>query len=136
MDMKAVNEQVIREHRAGLEITVPGMHRERIVLLTTTGETSGTRSTAPMLLIPSDDGVLVVASNNAAPEPPHWFRNLVADPAVHVEEPDREYDAIAEVLDDATRETTWQRIILDYPFLVEQQEQAGRPLPLVRLVEA
>ena len=136
MDMKAINEQVIRQHRAGEELSVPGMHRERIVLLTTTGAKSGRPTTAPMLFVPSDAAIIVIASNDGAPRPPQWYRNLLADPAVHVEEPEREYDGISRVLDGDEHSRAWATLIAGYPFLVDQQEKAGRELPLVEIVEA
>jgi deazaflavin-dependent oxidoreductase (nitroreductase family) len=136
MDMKAINKQVIAEYRAGEPLSLPGMHRERLALLTTTGSKTGKRSTAPMLFVPSGDGILVIASNDGAPTPPHWYGNLLADPAVHIELPDREYDGIAHDLEGAERDEVWAQLVVDYPFLADQQERAPRTLPVVRIVEA
>ena len=135
MDMKAVNEQVIIDFRAGGEISLDGMHRERLVLLTTTGAKSFTPTTAPVMFTTTDNGILVVASNDGAHEPPQWFHNLVADPVVHVEEPEREYDGAARVLAEKVRDAAWKRLIADYPFFVDQQENAGRELPLVEITK-
>ena len=135
MDMKAVNEQVIGDFRAGGEISVEGMHRERLVLLTTTGARTFTPTTVPVMFTRTDRGILVVASNDGADTEPQWYRNLVADPVAHVEEPTREYDGAAHVLGDAARANAWKRLIADYPFFVEQQKKAGRELPLVEISE-
>lgn len=135
MDMKAVNEQVIDDFRAGGEISVEGMHRERLVLLTTTGAQTFTPTTVPVMFTPTDSGILVVASNDGADEAPQWFHNLVADPVVHVEEPKREYDGAARVLAEKARDAAWKRLIADYPFFVDQQEKAGRELPLVEITK-
>ncbi|HEY4224996.1 MAG TPA: nitroreductase/quinone reductase family protein [Pseudolysinimonas sp.] len=135
MDMKAVNDQVIIDFRAGGEISIDGMHRERLVLLTTTGEESFQPTTVPVMFTPTDAGILVVASNDGAHEAPHWFRNIVADPVVHVEEPTREYDGAARVLAEKARGLAWQKLIADYPFFVDQQEGAGRDLPLVEITK-
>ena len=135
MDMKAVNDQVITDFRAGGEISLDGMHRERLVLLTTTGAQTFTPTTVPVMFTATDSGILVVASNDGAPEAPQWFHNVVADPVVHVEEPQREYDGAARVLAEKVRDAAWKRLIADYPFFVEQQEKAGRELPLVEITE-
>ena len=134
MDMKAINAQVVADFRSGGQISVEGMHRERLILLTTTDPTTGRSRTAPMLFLHDETGILVIASNNGAPVAPHWFENILVEPQVHVEEPDREYDGVARVLSHDDRDVVWQRIIVDNPFLIDQQEKAGRPLPLVEIL--
>jgi deazaflavin-dependent oxidoreductase (nitroreductase family) len=135
MDMKAVNDQVIADFRAGGEISVEGMHRDRLILLTTTGARTFTPATVPVMFTKTDRGILVVASNDGAEHEPQWYRNLVADPVVHVEEPTREYDGAARVLAQKVREAAWTRLIAEYPFFVDQQEKAGRELPLVEITK-
>jgi deazaflavin-dependent oxidoreductase (nitroreductase family) len=135
MNTRAVNQQVIDDFRAGREMSVEGVHRERIVLLTTTGARSFTPMTVPVMFTRTDRGILVVASNDGAENEPQWYRNLVADPVVHVEEPEQEYDGSARVLAQKVRETAWARLIADYPFFVDQQEKAGRELPLVEITK-
>lgn len=133
--MRAVNEQVIADFRAGGEISVEGIHRERIVLLTTTGARTFTPTTVPVMFTKTERGILVVASNDGAEDEPDWYRNLVADPVVHVEDPSREYDGAARVLAQKAREAAWAKLIAEYPFFVDQQEKAGRELPLVEITE-
>ena len=91
--MQAINRRVIEQFRAGGEIE--GMHRERLVLLTTTGRRSGCRHTTPMMFHREGDRVLVMASNQGDPKEPEWYRNLVANPRVTVEVGDERWDAIA-----------------------------------------
>jgi len=133
--MKAVNQQVIDDFRAGREISVEGVHRERIVLLTTTGARTFAPMTVPVMFTTTDRGILVVASNDGAEDEPQWYRNVVADPVVHVEEPEREYDGSARVLAQEAREAAWARLIADHPFFVDRQEKAGRELPLVEITK-
>jgi deazaflavin-dependent oxidoreductase (nitroreductase family) len=83
----------------------------------------------------TDAGILVVASNDGAHREPQWYRNLVADPVVHVEEPTREYDGAARVLAQKVREAAWAKLTADYPFFIDQQERAGRELPLVEITK-
>ena len=135
MDMKAVNDQVIDDFRAGGEISIGGMHRERLVLLTTTGAQTFAPTTVPVMFTGTDQGILVVASNDGAHEEPQWYRNLVADPLVHIEEPTREYDGAARVLAQKARDAAWTRLIAGHPFFVDQQEKAGRELPLIEIME-
>ena len=83
MDVREVNKRVVEQFRAGGEID--GMHRERLLLLTTTGRRTGEPRTTPMMFHRDGDRVLVIASNIGAPRHPDWYLNLVAHPEVTVE---------------------------------------------------
>lgn len=135
MGMQAINRQVIADFRAGREISVDGVHRDRLVLLTTTGARTFAPVTVPVMFTTTEHGILVVASNDGDEAEPQWYRNLVADPVVHVEEPTREYDGAARVLAQKVREQAWTKLIADHPFFVDQQEKAGRELPLVEITK-
>ncbi|RIX28351.1 nitroreductase family deazaflavin-dependent oxidoreductase [Amnibacterium setariae] len=133
MDMGAFNAEVIRRFRAGEEIE--GLHRDRLVLLTTTGRRSGEPRTAPMMFVDFDGDPLVVGSNDGAAVDPDWVQNLRADPHAHVETPDGRRDrAVAEELTGAERQQTWAELVAGFPFFADQQERAGdRVIPLIRL---
>jgi deazaflavin-dependent oxidoreductase (nitroreductase family) len=131
MDMKEVNRQVIEQFRAGGEVR--GMHRERLLLLTTTGAKSGQRRTTPMMFHREPDRILVIASNSGAPRDPDWYRNLVQNPQVTVEVGDESYDAVATPLTGADREATWARIKAMYPFFADHECRTERTIPVVAL---
>ncbi|EOD64213.1 nitroreductase/quinone reductase family protein [Amycolatopsis vancoresmycina] len=136
MDVQETNRRVIDQFRAGGE--VDGMHRERLVLLTTTGRTSGEPRTVPMMYHRDGDRLLVVASNIGAPRHPDWYLNLDADPRVHVEVDGREFDAEALPLLGADYVRTWDELEKAYPFLADHQakaRQAKRVIPIVELSE-
>lgn len=131
MDMKAINRQVVEQFRAGGEIE--GMHRERLLLLTTTGAKTGQRRTTPMMFIREPDRILVIASNSGAPRHPDWYRNLVQNPNVRVEVGDESYDAIATPLTGTGRERAWTRIKQTYPFFADHEALTERAIPVVAL---
>ncbi|MGN6444533.1 nitroreductase/quinone reductase family protein [Amnibacterium sp.] len=133
MDMRAFNEDVIRRFRAGEEIE--GLHRERLLLLTTTGHRTGLRRTAPMMFVRFDGDPLVIASNDGAADHPAWLLNLRADPHATVETPDGDRcEAVAEELSGDERTVEWEDLVAEFPFFAEQQQRAGdRVIPLVRL---
>jgi len=135
MGMRSVNKQVIADFRAGHEISIEGVHRERLVLLTTIGARTFVPTTVPVMFTTTERGILVVASNDGAEHEPQWYHNVVADPLVHVEESDREYDGAARVLAQKARDAAWAHLISEHPFFVDQQEKAGRELPLVEITK-
>jgi F420H(2)-dependent quinone reductase len=51
-----------------------------VVMLTTTGARSGLQRTLPLLGIPQDDSVVVIASNFGRSRDPGWYHNLRANP--------------------------------------------------------
>ena len=134
MDMQAKNREVIEQFRAGGPIE--GMHRERLVLLTTIGTRTGQRRTTPMMFHPDGDRLLVIASNVGAPRHPDWYVNLVAEPHVTVEVGDEAYEAIATPATGAEYERLWGMITELYPFFAEHQEKAGRTIPVVMITRA
>ena len=131
MDLKEVNKRVIEQFRAGGEIE--GMHRERLVLLTTTGARTGKQRTAPMMFYRDGDRILVMASNNGAPPTPNWFHNLRANPRVGVEIGDERFEADARPLEGAERDRAWSTVTKAHPFFAEHQKRAGRTIPVVAL---
>lgn len=131
MDMAEVNRRVIDQFRAGGEIE--GMHREALVLLTTTGAKTGQQRTTPMMHHRDGDRILVIASNAGAPKDPDWYRNLVRDPHVVVEVGQETYPALATVLTGADKERQWAMLKETYPFFAEHEQKSGRTIPVVAL---
>ena len=128
------NRRVIEQFRAGGP--VEGMHRERLVLLTTTGRRSGGAHTVPMMFHRDGDRVLVIASAAGAPRHPHWYLNLAADPAVIVELPDETYAGVAVTLTGEDRERTWGMLKETYSFFAAHEAQVDREIPVVDLRRA
>lgn len=131
MDMRERNREVIEQFRAGGEID--GMHRDRLVLLTTTGAKSGQRHTTPMMFHRDGDRLVVIASNVGAPKHPAWYHNLVADPGVTVEIGGETFPARASTVTGEQRARLWATLSEAYPFLIEHQAKTEREIPLVVL---
>src|SRR5215470_13729796 len=130
-DMAAHNRQLIEDFRTNG--APPG---RALLLLTTTGRRSGEPRTTPMMYVRSGDRLLVIASNAGAPDDPQWFRNLAADPRVHVEIGDESYDATAHVPSGAERAALWDDVTAQYAFFADHATKAGREIPVVELVRA
>lgn len=132
MDLKERNRQVIEQFRAGGEID--GMHRDRLLLLTTTGARTGREHTTPMMFVRAGERLLVIAAAAGAPAHPDWYHNLVANPAVTVEIGQERYTATATSLmgEDYTRE--WEKIKAQHTFFGGYEEKVDRTIPVVELV--
>ena len=132
MDMKEINRKTIEQFRAGGEID--GMHRERLLLLTTVGSKTGRPHTAPMMFVRDGDRVLVIASNMGAAKEPDWCINLSANSRVTVEIGDETYVAQAEPLIGDDYLKTWAMIKEQYPFFADHEKTANREIPVVALL--
>lgn len=133
MDLLETNRQVIEQFRAGGEIE--GMHRDRLLLLTTTGRRSGAERVSPMMFHRDGDRLLVIASAMGAAGHPAWYLNLVAEPQVTVEVGDSRYAATAVPTTGDDRERVWALLKQTYPFFADHERQAaGREIPVVALI--
>ena len=133
-DQLAYNRRLIEEFRAD---GGKSMGNRPLLLLTTVGRRSGEKHTSPMMYVPDQDRLLIIASNNGATSDPLWYRNLVADPSVTVEVPGQSYQALASPLTGDDYDRQWAAIQAKYPFFTEHQERAGdRRIPVVALTKA
>ena len=135
MDYRETNRQLIPVFRAGEAL--PGMHRERLLLLTTTGRRSGDPHTTPMMFHREDGRLFVIASNVGAPHDPDWCLNLRRRPAVTVEAGDEPgspaYAATASVLEGRTARRSGGGSPSCTRSSCEHQRKTTREIPVVEL---
>ncbi len=134
MDPRAVNAAVITAFRAGRD--PDGMHRDRLLLLTTTGRRTGRSHTTPMMFHRAADRLMVIASNAGAAQDPQWYRNLTTNPEVAVEVGDERFAATARPLTGQEYEQAWSEITALYPFFADHQAAVRRRIPVVELVRS
>jgi deazaflavin-dependent oxidoreductase (nitroreductase family) len=139
-DTRSFNEQVIDEFRAnGGKVGGP-FEGASMVLLTTTGAKSGQSRTLPLVSFPDGDRVIIVASKGGAPTNPDWYHNLVANPAVHVEQSTDAgiltFDATAEPVSGAERDKLFAIFSANNPGFAGYQEKTSRVIPVVALHHA
>ena len=86
-----------------------------VVMLTTTGARSGQRRSVPVLGLPTDDGLAVIASNYGQRRHPAWYHNLRANPEgeVTVEGATRRFRA--REAEGERRDRIWRAALEVYP---------------------
>jgi deazaflavin-dependent oxidoreductase (nitroreductase family) len=128
-DMQAFNVAIIKEFRSnGGRLSGP-MAGRQLMLLTTTGSTSGQSRTTVVGYRPHGDRYLVIASNNGAVSHPGWYRNLLADPVATVEVGAEKFKVRATTAAPDERDELAAKI--DY--LERQQQLTDREIPIVIL---
>jgi deazaflavin-dependent oxidoreductase (nitroreductase family) len=106
------------------------------LILTTTGRRSGQSRSTPLIYGRSGDDYLVVASKGGADEPPAWFRNIEADPAVEVQVKGDRFKARARTATPEEKPDMWSTMTSEWPAYDEYQEKTSREIPVVVLERA
>jgi deazaflavin-dependent oxidoreductase (nitroreductase family) len=106
-----------------------------MLLLSTTGRSSGRRHTVPLLYLQDGRDVIVIASWGGRDHHPEWYLNLVADPAAVIEVPGRRVSVVAETMAGDERDRWWERAVAAYDGYAEYQSRTERQIPVVRLRE-
>jgi deazaflavin-dependent oxidoreductase (nitroreductase family) len=104
-----------------------------MLLLTTTGRTSGAAHTVPLLYLTEGDNVIVIASWGGRPTHPEWYLNLEANPEVTVQIDGTRREMRARTADAEERATWWPRIVEAYRGYQEYQSRTDREIPVVIL---
>jgi proline iminopeptidase len=104
-----------------------------ILLLTTTGRTTGNESTTPLIFGLDGDNPVIVASKGGAPEHPGWYRNLRKTPQVEVQIKGERFAARARDAQGEERERLWTLMNGIWPHYEEYQRKTDREIPVVVL---
>ncbi len=104
-----------------------------MVVITTTGRTSGKKRDRPLMRIDHGGNAHVIASNNGSDSAPGWFLNLQANPSIHVQDGEASYDATAVVLEGAERDAVYEAAKAALDNFVGYEQKSSRTIPVVRL---
>jgi deazaflavin-dependent oxidoreductase (nitroreductase family) len=127
-DMKAFNVKLIEEIRAnGGQIVNGPLAGSKPMILTTTGAKSFAEREVVIGWRPYGERFATIASNNGAQGNPHWFYNLLANPAATVEVGGEKFRVKSRVADSAERLELAK--IIDY--YERQQALTSREIPFV-----
>jgi len=102
-----------------------------MLLLTTTGRTSGLARTTPLLYMPDGLRFIVVASNGGREQTPAWLLNLATKPEAELQVGRRIIPVTAEILDDDAKAKVWPRLLDQYKGWKHYQTLTDRDLKVV-----
>ena len=104
-----------------------------ILLLTTTGRSTGRKTTVPLIYGLDGDSPVIVASKGGAPDHPGWFKNIAQTPEVGVQILGEEFRARARVTEGDERERLWELMNGIWPHYDEYAARTDRVIPVVVL---
>lgn len=104
-----------------------------IVILYTTGRTSGRTRRVPLLCFDVGDERYLIASKGGHQSDPEWHLNVVANAAVHERIGEGVHAATARTLDGDERAAVWSKLIATHPRYAGYQLLTTRLIPIVQL---
>ncbi len=104
-----------------------------ILLLTTTGRTSGEPRTTPLIHVVDGDRWVVIASKGGAADHPDWYKNLEAAPEATIEVLADEVPVAMSVADGDERARLWSAMTEVWPAYDDYQAKTEREIPVVVL---
>jgi deazaflavin-dependent oxidoreductase (nitroreductase family) len=110
--------------------------RAPTLLLVTRGRRSGKLRRTALAFGEHDGRYVIVASNGGAKRHPHWYLNLVEDPAVQVQVRDDSFTATAREARPDERPALWELMTSIGPALDDYQRTSRRKIPVVILERA
>jgi deazaflavin-dependent oxidoreductase (nitroreductase family) len=107
-----------------------------VVMLTTTGARTGVPRTVPVLGLPTDDGMAVIASNYGQAHHPAWYHNLRADPTGEIvfDGERRRFRAVE--AQGERRDRIWQQGLRLYPGWSQYERRAANRRIAVFVLES
>jgi proline iminopeptidase len=104
-----------------------------ILLLTTTGRTTGEKRTAPLIYAQDGARYVIVASKGGAPDHPGWYKNLEKTPEVELQVKDEVFRARARTAHGEERARLWRKANEVWPDYDEYAKRTQREIPVVVL---
>ncbi len=101
-----------------------------VCLVTMTGAKSGKKRITPLMYVPYQDGVILVASQGGAPKNPVWYNNLVAHPDIEVQYKSKKMKLRARQVDAEEKARVWPVCCEYYPDYALYQERSARDIPV------
>jgi deazaflavin-dependent oxidoreductase (nitroreductase family) len=104
-----------------------------VLLLTTTGRTTGRQRTSPLTYFEEDGAIVLVASYGGRPHNPDWFENLIAAGEGEVTIGRERRHMRARLATAEERARLWPRIVATYDGYATYQGKTTREIPLAVL---
>jgi deazaflavin-dependent oxidoreductase (nitroreductase family) len=104
-----------------------------VVILTTLGRRSGKERKSPLMRYTDGERYAVVAGNVGAPTHPEWYLNVLANPAVMLQDGDDVRQFVARVAEGDERAEWWTKAVAEVPDVTNYQANTERQFPIVIL---
>ncbi len=104
-----------------------------MLLLSTTGRSTGRTHTVPLLYVRDGDDLVVIASWGGRESHPEWYLNLLADPEATAQVNGKRIPVTANTAPPDRRSRLWPEVVRAYDGYRVYQSKTDREIPVVIL---
>jgi deazaflavin-dependent oxidoreductase (nitroreductase family) len=104
--------------------------KDDVCFVTMTGARSGRTITIPLMYVPHEGGVLLVASQGGAPKNPVWYKNLVKHPDISVSHRGRKMKLRARLAESDEKPDLWPLCDQRYAPYADYRARTDRDIPI------
>jgi deazaflavin-dependent oxidoreductase (nitroreductase family) len=104
-----------------------------VVILTLRGAKSGKLRKTPLMRVEHEGRYAAVASQGGAPVHPSWYRNIVANPHIELQDGPVKQDMVAREVTGEEKRIWWERAVAAFPPYADYQKRTDRQIPLLVL---
>ncbi len=101
-----------------------------VCFVTMTGAKSGRRLTIPLMYVPYEGGILLVASQGGAPKNPVWYGNLIKTPDIEASHRGQNMKLRARLATAEEKPVLWPICDRHYAPYAEYRERTTRDIPI------
>lgn len=102
-----------------------------VVIVTMIGARSGKVRKIALMRVEHDGEYALIASKGGHSDHPDWYRNLLADPRIMIQDGPEPHDYIVREVAGDERQEWWDRAVGAYPPYAEYQERTSRVIPVL-----
>ena len=128
--LKAMTRTHVFAHRLSGGRLFNRLAGDEVCFVTMTGAKSGRSLTIPLMYVPHEDGVLLVASQGGAPRNPIWYGNLVKHPEIEVNHRGRQMKLRARLATAQEKDALWPICDRHYAPYADYRERTSRDIPI------
>lgn len=132
-DFRLFGDEHVRQYEATDGKTGYEWNGTQILILRTTGRSSGELRKAPLIFGRDGGDYMVVASKGGAPEHPGWYKNLMAHPDIEIQVKGDVLPVRARTASAEEKERLWPVMVKEWPDYDKYQKSTQRDIPLVIL---
>jgi deazaflavin-dependent oxidoreductase (nitroreductase family) len=103
---------------------------DEVCFVTMKGARSGREITIPLMYVPHEGGVLLVASQGGAPKNPTWYHNLVKNPEIRVRHRDEQMQLRARLARPDEKPQLWPICDRHYAPYADYRKRTDRDIPI------
>jgi deazaflavin-dependent oxidoreductase (nitroreductase family) len=103
---------------------------DEVCFVTMTGAKSGRSITTPLMYVPHNNGILLVASRGGSPNHPVWYHNIAKNPDLNVRYRGKEMQLRARLATAAEKPELWPVCDSHYAPFAEYRARTDRDIPM------